>query len=166
MSIGPAWLHCAKVLLREAQADPHSGDVLFRRAISTAYYALFHTLTAAGAEAFASGGPALSHKAARAFSHAGMRKVCDAYIRSPHPFPDLLPADPHLVGIAQAFTVLQEGRHSADYDLATLFDSREATRLVSSAEAAYAAFDAIRTASATKTFLTALLLADRWTRRG
>ncbi len=150
-----------------------SGDVVRRRALSAAYYGLFHRLTTAGSMAFAAGGEPLRFQAARAFSHTAMRKVCDAYIRSPaRPFPPGLerlspsPPDKRLIAVAFAFSRLQEGRYVADYDLSTIVEAAYATELVAMAETALADFDAIQTLPETTVFLTALLLADRWTRRG
>jgi len=150
-----------------------SNEVMLRRALSSAYYGLFHRLTTAGSMPFAAGGEPLRFQAARAFSHTAMRKVCDAYVRSPaRPFPPGLeklspaPPDRRLIGIALAFTRLQEGRHSADYDLSTAIEPRYASELVRLAETALADFDAIQSLPETTVFLAALLLADRWTRRG
>ena len=97
----------------------------------------------------------------------------DAYVRSPaRPFPaplrHLNPAapDPRLSTVAGAFAQLQEGRNAADYDLSTAIEVRYAAELVRLAETALADFDAIQTLPETTVFLAALLLADRWTRRG
>lgn len=148
-------------------------ETVLRRALSSAYYGLFHLLTTAGSMPFATGGEPLRFQAARAFSHAAMRKVCDAYVRSPaRPFPTGLeklspePPDKRLIGIALAFTRLQEGRHSADYDLSVVIEVAYTAELVSLAETALADFDAIQSLPETTVFLAALLLADRWTRRG
>lgn len=150
-----------------------SDEVLLRRALSSAYYGLFHRLTTAGSMPFAVGGEPLRFQAARAFSHVAMRKVCDAYVRSPaRPFPPGLeqlspsPPDQRLVEIALAFTRLQEGRHLADYDLSAVIKASYVAELVAMAETALADFDAIQALPETIVFLTALLLADRWTRRG
>jgi len=122
---------------------------------------------------FATGGESLRFQAARAFSHTAMRKVCDAYVRSPaRPFPSglehLNPSAPdqRLVDIANAFARLQEGRYAADYDLSTEIEIAYAAELVRMAEEALIKFDAIQSQPETTVFLTALLLADRWTRRG
>ncbi len=150
-----------------------SDETVLRRALSSAYYGLFHRLTTAGSMPFAAGGEPLRFQAARAFSHTAMRKVCDAHVRSPaRPFPPglekLIPAPPdkRLIGIALAFARLQEGRHSADHDLSTAIEPRYAAGLVSLAETALADFDAIQSLPETTVFLAALLLADHWTRRG
>ena len=150
-----------------------SSDVELRRALSSAYYGLFHRLTTAGSMPFAAYGDTLRLQVARAFSHSAMRKVCDAYVRSPtRPFPASLqhlnPAAPdqRLSAIAETFAQLQEGRHAADYDLSTVITAQYAAELVRLAETALADFDAIQSLPETTTFLAALLLADRWTRRG
>lgn len=136
----------ARRLITEHQSRPGtaSSDVELRRALSAAYYGLFHRLTTAGSMPFAASGDALRFQVARAFSHLAMRKVCDAYVRSPaRPFPASLrrlnpvAPDRRLSAVAGAFAQLQEGRHAADYDLSTAIEIRAA-----------------------------LLLADRWTRRG
>lgn len=148
-------------------------DVVLRRAVSSAYYGLFHRLTTAGSMPFVAGGEPLRFQAARAFSHSAMRKVCDAYVRSPaRPFPPGLeqlspsPPDKRLIEIALAFARLQEGRHVADYDLSAVVEAAYAVELVGFAETALADFDVIQSFPETTVFLTALLLADRWTRRG
>lgn len=165
----------ARALIADIDAQPTSvsDDIAVRRAVSSAYYGLFHCLTTAGAAPFAAGGDALRFQAARAFNHAAMRKVCDAYVRSPErPFPpnleQLNPSkpDPRLIEVARAFARLQEGRYSADYDLSAVIQTAYAARLVSLAETALADFDAIQPLPETTIFLAALLLADRWTRRG
>lgn len=102
-----------------------------------------------------------------------MRKVCDAYVRSPlSPFPSGLehlssrPPSPQLTEIARAFALLQEGRYTADYDLRAVIEIEDTAQLVRLAESAYADFEAVKTLPEATVFLTALLLADRWTRRG
>lgn len=102
-----------------------------------------------------------------------MRKVCDAYVRSPSsPFPIGLkhlnqrPPTPHLIRIARAFGLLQEGRHVADYDLFATIEFEDAAELVRLCRSAFQDFEAVKTLPETTIFLTALLLDDRWTRRG
>ncbi len=102
-----------------------------------------------------------------------MRKVCDAYVRSPsNPFPVGLehlsqrPPPPQLVAIARAFGLLQESRHAADYDLFVTFEFEDAAEFVQLCRSAFNDFEVVKTLPETTIFLTALLLADRWTRRG
>jgi hypothetical protein len=169
------WVAHAQNLLAihsDAGSTPPS-QVELRRAVSAAYYGLFHALTFAGSTVFASGGESLRSQAARAFSHTAMRKVCSAYVRSPlKPFPagyehlnEHLPS-PELIVVARTFELLQENRFIADYDLLAMFDFQDAKRLVNLSEEALMALETVRTRPGTTVFLTALLLADRWTRRG
>ena len=148
-------------------------QVELRRVISAAYYGLFHALTLAGSSAFAGGGEKLRFQVTRVFSHTAMHKVCAAYIRSPlKPFPasyehlNEQPPSPELIVAARAFVHLQENRFIADHDLLATFAVEDAERLVELAEAALAALETVRTRPETTVFLTALLLADRWIRRG
>lgn len=148
-------------------------EIELRRALSSAYYGLFHCLTTAGSMPFTAGGEAIRFQAARAFNHSAMRKVCDAYVRSPlRPFaPPLEHLSPHapdrrLIRVAAAFGQLQDGRHAADYDLSASIDFDYVAQLVRVARLAHAQWYDIKSLPETTVFLTALLLADRWTRRG
>jgi len=152
---------------------PNPSEVRLRRASSASYYALFHTLTASGSRMFSSGGDALKNQVTRAYNHAAMRKVCDAYVRSPNnPFPPLLAQlnpgapDTRLINVARTFARLQDARHLADYDLASPISYSEVVALVAATDAALTDFQAIEALPETTIFPTALLLADRWTRRG
>lgn len=88
------------------------------------------------------------------------------------PFPPALahlcpqPPGPRLNGIAAAFADSQDGRHAADYDLSAMIEARYAVGPIAVAATALANFDAIQSLPKTAVFLTALLPADRWTRRG
>jgi len=88
------------------------------------------------------------------------------------PFPPALehlcpqPPGPRLIGIAAAFADSQDGRHAADYDLSAMIEARCAVGLVAVAATGLANFDAIQSLPETAVFLTALLLANGWTRRG
>ncbi len=104
-----------------------------RRAVSAAYYALFHLLTADGARRLSPTRPdGLRSLIQRAFNHGEMRRVCKSIAdkhkaaikngqASRHPsFGRPLitfPLDPSLFAVVQAFVDLQEARNEADYDL-------------------------------------------------
>lgn len=147
-------------------------EIDLRRAVSASYYALFHRLAEASARVFRAGGPLVERQAVRAFDHGTMRKVCNAYgTRGSRPFPPLesftahLP-DERLAQIASLFSELQEARYLADYNLAAAFEQDFAADLVSRTQTALEDFTEIADLPETHAFLTALLLADRWTRRG
>jgi hypothetical protein len=75
---------------------------------------------------------------------------------------------PHgmLVEIADAFIRLQEARHTADYNLSADIGLDEANELYLVLLTALGNLANVGTQPATVVFLTALLLDDRWTRRG
>jgi len=165
----------ARSLIAYPTSNPtaNPSEVELWRALSASYYALFHTLTASGSRVLSRGGDALRNQVTRAYNHTAMRKICDAYIRSPNaPFPpasaQLNPKTPdvRLTNVARTFAQLQEARHLADYDLASSITYSTVVVLVAATDAALTDFQAIEALPETTIFLTALLLADRWTRRG
>ena len=86
----------------------------------------------------------------------------------PEPFTNLLPAGPdqRLVAVARVFVRLQDARQTADYDLSFKFERQEALDLLRLARTAHRNFAEVRSEPETAIFLAALLLNDRWTRRG
>ena len=92
----------------------------FRRAVSAAYYAVFHLLTMTAAESWAVGRE--GHRFARLFDHG---KVKTASVNLPSKLKERLgnnasPDDQKtadtLGAIAKDFVALQQDRNSADYD--------------------------------------------------
>ena len=85
-----------------------------RRAVSTAYYAMFHTLAACCAKQLAGATSASSSQAAwrqtyRALEHGYARRQCEQH--------DVLREFPlEIRKFAQQFVSMQFQRHSADYD--------------------------------------------------
>lgn len=154
-------------------ASPNATEVEVRRSVSALYYGLFHRLAAAGATVFLPGGELLSSQAARAFSHGTMLDVCKAYClpsknQLPSPLDRLVPKvrDKRLVDVAQAFIDLQDARHSADYDVFREFPRVDGLDWLTQAEHAHWMLDQVQDLPETIVFLTALLLHDRWKRRG
>jgi hypothetical protein len=95
-------------------ATPLATESDYWRAISTAYYALFHRLIEATAARLLS--DTNQQKAlARRFSHTEMKKVCQFVTKSPlppHAAPFLTaPILPDLAALATVFVKLQELRH-------------------------------------------------------
>jgi hypothetical protein len=153
--------------------ESHPTQAELRRAISALYYGLFHALVAAGSSAFAAGGVELQAQVARAYAHRAMREVC-RILAQPRTGPlrkpqdGLLPSvpDPGLKAIARAFLRLQEARETADYDLTISYTRQDAIELLQLANGAHQALWDIRGSPQRAVFLAALLLHDRWTRRG
>lgn len=135
------------VLLREAseisKGDPelaaqneHIADALRRRAISTAYYAVFHQVCAALAERITFGLPdrdrlALHARAYRTLDHGQLKKAAQRLAR----VTDGTDRDLEIVRNLCVFLVdLFAARQSADYDPDYCASQEEASRLVQIAE--------------------------------
>jgi hypothetical protein len=126
-----------------------------RRAVSTAYYALFHLLID---EAVGNWSVARQRSVlARTFDHARMKSVCDSYVTNFYKAGSP-PDGVQLKGVAQAFGTLQQQRHIADYDNGFVWRHTDAVAQVDLASAAFADWRAISGTEAAQDFLLALFL--------
>lgn len=111
-------------------------QIRLRRAVSAAYYALFHLLTEEGAGLVCRGRlGVLRPVVRRMFDHRTARTICEAFVRGrfPRPWDRAAPGSPvpkDLVLVAETFVLLQEKRHSADYDLSASFSRKEVEDLL------------------------------------
>jgi hypothetical protein len=125
----------ARKLLQDSPTDT---DI--RRAVSTAYYALFHHLCScfSGIVCHPAGGRfERAHlQAYRYVEHGQALNGCHAARGKAQNFA------PGAVAFADAFIDLQQRRHDADYNPAQGFNVPTALNLIVGAEAAIAAFDA------------------------
>ena len=131
-------------LLAAAEQSVAPSDAQLRRSVSTAYYALFHTVLRAGATVFSlpqgsnGSGYAILY---RSFDHGRMKRVCDE-IAKPALSPSMRrtlrrPAIYHrLRAFATAFVSLQQSRHVADYDPHVVLQIDDATEAIDEAERA------------------------------
>jgi hypothetical protein len=139
----------------------------FRRAVSSAYYAVFHMLTNDAVRRLVPDTPGpLRTQVQRAFAHAEMRTACEQFAKSLGAFSRLLlsPVEPDLQIVAKAFVELQHQRHLADYDLSRDFDRIEVLGIIGQAKAAISAWARVRNTPNANVFLAALLLNSRWNR--
>jgi hypothetical protein len=138
-----------------------------RRATSAAYYAVFHLLIS---EAVATLVPAqprgLRDKVSRSFSHNEMQKICLAVVKSNlfEKFDILFSSgiSNDLRIVAERFSVLQQVRHEADYDVGKVFTRSVTLTHVDDAESAFASWAVIRQTEEAMVFLTALAFGARW----
>jgi hypothetical protein len=153
-------LEQAERLATAGVGRPRQADL--RRAISTAYYALFHLLTQDGAKRIATHS-GLRPLLARAYNHGDMKQVSDQFARNKlpanlHPLVTNISND--LRAVAEAFFALQAARHQADYDVQP---DRQFTRAIAlarvhQAREAFAAWRRVRDEPATEVYLIAMLL--------
>jgi hypothetical protein len=139
-----------------------------RRAVSAAYYAVFHLLVADGAAMMTkSSQPALRAQVRRAFAHAEMKNVCRQFASgglSEQLKPLItIPLEPPLKAVANAFVELQEERNTADYDAGSQLSRVDVLDVVADAQTAFVDWAAVRNTPNAAAFLTALLLNRQWT---
>lgn len=131
---------------------PHAGpprQANLRRAISSAYYGLFHFVLIAASDEFvgvtlrATGRYALVY---RSVSHSWMAELCKEVKKPtlPKMYEPYAPSGgfgPELRSFGTAVVALQERRYSADYDPLARFQASDARFDVSTARAAVQRFD-------------------------
>lgn len=176
MSLSSDLLDQARALATKEPKRPKQASL--RRAVSAAYYSLFHLLTEDVARAMFGGFDAngLRHVFRRAFQHQTMKKAAQGFGAASlaDPWKPLLPSpSPQLMLVAGAFVDLQQARHQADYDHSHRLTRAEAIDLVERAEDATAAWKVVRkTPPGSKSyslevriFMAALLVHDQVSRR-
>jgi hypothetical protein len=164
-------------LLTQARAlamlDPRKPkQASLRRAVSCAYYAFFHLLVSDAAALVGSKlGKDARAKLRRSFAHADMKTVCASYAGPQKSFNAQIaplltfPLAADLRTVANLFVELQEERHSADYDISSVFNRTAVLLLISDLDAAFAAWPAVRATENGKIFLADMLLRKSWSRQ-
>ncbi len=150
-----------------------------RRAVSAAYYALFHLLIDDAASALSPSAPAALQKVVRRlFQHGAMKSACKDFFHAnnvklrkqksilPPAVETMLefPLEADLVTVLTAFVDLQEARHKADYDLLDTWSRQEARNNIQAAREAFVAWSKIRKSPNAAVFMTALLIRKDWGR--
>lgn len=140
-----------------------------RRAVSTAYYSLFHLLIDEATIAMFGAGP--QHRGhrqvlARAFSHQAMVEACKSFRGGVLPQAVVAAigttlVEPDLRKVASAFVTLQEERHRADYNMALPFSKAEVLNLLVELDEATAAWRRVGRGGTARFFLMALPLWDK-----
>lgn len=139
--------------------NPKQADL--RRAVSSAYYAVFHLLIG---ETVANWRLDSSRNGlARMFEHRVMARASER-ILEPKLFP-FVGEDPLVVEklrrVAEAFSLLQDMRHVADYDNAKVWTDTDAFREIEKAATAFSAWDSIKTEKIAQDYLVSLLIKPR-----
>ena|SRR6266478_1267126 len=137
-----------------------------RRAVSTAYYALFHLLITETAKNWKR--PAERFTLARMFDHIPMGKVCNtkrdelnAYFKTHPPAGHQRDVSKHLHVITDTFVHMLQYRHTADYDSSVKWSRTDTLDKIKSVEAAFESWSAIRNEHDAQNFLVTLLLKER-----
>ena len=146
-------------LVQKEPSTPKQASL--RRAVSAAYYALFHLLIS---EAVANWNRVnLRAALGRAFDHSVMKAASNRVIDARR-FP-FTGHDSEIVAalraVAATFAELQERRHIADYDNATVWTRTEALAQVRSADQAFATWKGIRDEHIAQAYLVSLIVKKR-----
>jgi uncharacterized protein (UPF0332 family) len=137
-----------------------------RRAVSTAYYALFHLLITETTKNWKR--PDERFTLARMFEHALMGKVCTskrdelrAYFNTNPPPGPQLGISKNLLVVTETFVQMLQHRHTADYDNSVKWSRTDTLEKIDAVEAAFLSWKAIRAEHDAQNFLVKLLLKER-----
>ena len=138
-----------------------------RRAVSAAYYALFHHINRSAVDLIAPNVPdETNHRIQRWFEHAEMKRICGRFLQAKldQPLLGLIGASSSndLQNVAQSFITLQQARHSADYDLSYSLTAEETEQLIILALVAMNSWDRIANSAEANIFVLSLLMWKNW----
>lgn len=153
-------------LARRERRRPRQASL--RRAVATAYYALFHQLVQDAMGAMLGGSAAtrpLRQALGRGCAHATMARACRSFEAAALPAPLAAaragaPVHADVQAVARTFLRLQQQRHLADYDLNAAFDRTEVLRVLALADTAMATWRRVRRSADGRFFLACLVLWD------
>jgi len=140
----------AHELVGQASADPTQARL--RRAVSTAYYAVFHLLIDEAVSKWAI--ERQRSVLARTFDHRKMKGICDDVLQRAR-------SSGHMDGlsvVAENFIELQQHRHTADYDNAKQWSHSDVMNVIALAEDAFVVWRAICGENASQDYLLRLFL--------
>lgn len=152
----------AKQLAKREPRKPKQASL--RRAISTAYYALFHLFVNEAVCLLIKGRNrrVLRQTLSRAFVHSQMKDVSQQFGRDQvsdkfRAALNGLMLQPELISIAKTFVDLQQARHEADYDVSRDFTKRDCLDLVGRVEKSFIDWNTVRGSLQSEVFLVAML---------
>jgi uncharacterized protein (UPF0332 family) len=156
MALADDLLEQAKHLASREPKRPKQASL--RRAVSTAYYSLFHLLVAATILNWKQ----IHQRAhvARAFDHKSMKEASNKTAKKQFHAPNAV-AGGHLKVVAQAFVELQHHRHAADYDYAKKWSRTEVRSHIDTAAAAFESWKIIHGERLAQDYLVSLLIKER-----
>src|SRR5712691_7537913 len=153
-------LELAQDLANLHPESPHQASL--RRAVSTAYYALFHLLISETTANWAR--PELRATLGRCFDHGPMKTASETKVSQINAaFKDNPPEGAeetvalHLRAVADAFIQAQQQRNDADYNMAKEWTPVEVDTQVASVNEAFKAWNVIRDEAVAQAYLVSLL---------
>jgi uncharacterized protein (UPF0332 family) len=156
MALADDLLEQAHHLARREPKRPRQASL--RRAISTAYYSLFHLLVSSAILQWK--GVHQRSQMARGFDHGPMKDASKKTVNK-----QFDPADAAIAAqlktVAQAFVDLQQNRHSADYSYLKKWSRTEVQSHVDTATTAFASWRTIQHEKLAKDYLISMLIRER-----
>jgi uncharacterized protein (UPF0332 family) len=155
-----------KLAAAPAAGQPRQANI--RRAVSSAYYGVFHFVVASVTDQFVGKTKRTTSEYGRVYrsiDHRAIRELCDD-LKKPNLPTKYKPYEPaggfgdNISEFAAAFVDLLEERHSADYDPMISVTLSEAQSAIKTARAAIKSFEKA-SRSRQRTFLSLLLFAPR-----
>lgn len=131
--------------------NPTQADV--RRAISAAYYAVFHLLVADAAAYWSD--PESRHSFARIFEHSALRRASNRILTGK------IAPSPALKMVAKSFVFLQDERYLAEYHNGAVWTPTEALEDIAIAREAFDAWQLVRHELEAKEYLISFLIRPR-----
>jgi hypothetical protein len=151
--------HAVKLAAPKEPSDTEQID--FRRAVSAAYYAVFHLLTMTAAESWAVGRE--RHRFARLFEHGRLKTASVALpgklkerLGNTASSDDQKTADA-LGAIAKDFVALQQDRNSADYDNSRVWSYTEVENVILRAHDLYIQWNTVSKTPLAESYLLDML---------
>jgi len=129
-----------------------------RRAVSTAYYSLFHLLVSSAISQWKS--PQQRAQMARGFEHGAMKEASKKIPNRQFDPADVFVAD-HLKIVAKAFVDLQQHRHAADHSYVKKWSRTEVQSHVDTAADALTSWKIIKNEELARDYLVSLLIKER-----
>jgi uncharacterized protein (UPF0332 family) len=153
MSISADLLAQARSLATSDPKKPKQANL--RRAVSSAYYALFHFLSEEAAKNFVGAGPQVRMRrdlARRAVAHTRLKDVCQEFLKptprdllKPYWAPAGIRGNNDIATVCQNLISLQEFRHVADYDFSVSVSRSQALDACDNATEAMEAWNTVKT---------------------
>jgi uncharacterized protein (UPF0332 family) len=140
-------------LAYDLEATTNPKQATLRRAVSTAYHALFHLLIDQAVSKWAV--ERQRSILARTFEHGKMKGICDEVLKSARGNASL---PPELSTVADIFIQLQHHRHTADYDNSRQWSRTDVLNVLTLATDAFNAWIAISAQDEAQDFLLQLFL--------
>jgi hypothetical protein len=139
-----------------------------RRAISSAYYALFHLLTSEASRMFMKD-ERLWKCVNRVYGHVEINTISKSFAQGDWPkafdaVKGVFPLPQELKDVARAFVNLQQARHNADYHLAQTFTRSETMDFVDMARKAFADWTKVKNNDLARIYLASFLLWEKWSK--